>query len=167
MKKFWIQISVLLIVVFVAMWLSMNPGFYEPLLPQNNSIPQVQGKITQIKIDEALINVEVADTSSKRAQGLSGRESLATGSGMLFIFPTASKYRFWMKDMKFPLDFIFIDNGKVVDLYRNVPPPLSGQADETLPQYEPVTPITMMLEVNAGFADQYNIKIGDQVFEVK
>lgn len=166
MKKFFIQVGALLIVTFGALWVSYNSSVLTPILP-NSAGTVSQLPKTQVKINDAIIDVEVADTQSKRSQGLSGRENLATNTGMLFIFPQASKYRFWMKEMKFPLDFIFINNGKVVDLYKNVPPPLPSQAETTLPQYEPSSPINMVLEVNVGFIDQYNVKVGDDVFQVK
>lgn len=164
MKKFWIQIGVLLIVVFGALYVSFNQEFLSSVLPAKGLNSNLTQK--QIMVGDTVVNIEVADTAAKRAQGLSGRESLASGSGMLFVFESSKKYQFWMKGMKFPLDFVFIREGKVADLIRNVPPPLPNQADSTLNVYEPVAQIDMMLEVNAGFIDANNIKIGNQVFNV-
>lgn len=159
MKKFWIQVAALVIVIVSALYLSTNQGVFEPFLPVNFSAGE-----KQIKIAEAVVEVEIADTASKRSKGLSGRENLASSSGMLFIFNEPKIYQFWMKGMKFPLDLIFIKEGRVVDLLLNVLPPLPNQTDKTLPIYQSVIPIDMMLEVNANFVQRYNIKVGDTVF---
>lgn len=107
-------------------------------------------------IGDHVVNIEIADTQSKRNQGLSGRESLAENLGMLFVFENEGKHTFWMKDMKFALDFIWIRDGKVVEITSDVP---------VLPleTYEPVELIDSMLEVNSGFASKNTIKVGDSV----
>src|SRR5476651_1827173 len=69
---------------------------------------------SKITIDNHNFAVEVATTSAQQQQGLSGRASLPKNQGMLFIFQTANRYPFWMKDMKFNLDMIFINNNKIV-----------------------------------------------------
>lgn len=162
MKKFAIQIILLLAVVFGALFLFYNQNFLSSVVPENQTQDQ-----KQIKINDNTIAIEVADTSSKRNKGLSGRDSLASSSGMLFVFQEEKKYRFWMKDMKFPLDFIFISKSKVVDIIKNVQPSPSDMKDSDLPVYEPISAIDMLLEVNSGFTDSHNIKAGDQVYLVK
>jgi len=106
------------------------------------------------------LNVEVAQTDAARQQGLSGREFLAENKGMLFEFTRAGKYSFWMKDMKFPLDFIWIRDNKVVEITHNVviePNILDAALRIYLPQEE----IDSMIEVNAGWATKNSIKTGD------
>jgi len=75
---------------------------------------------------------------------------------MLFLFDKSGRYAFWMKDMKFPLDFIWIAGDKVVDIDENIPPDYSG----TL---KPETPVDKVLEINAGVCEKYGIKKGDEV----
>lgn len=162
MKKFVIQIIILLAVILGSLYLAYNQDMITSFLPSKT--PTTQQKL---KIDDTTVNIEVADTPTKRSKGLSGREILASDSGMLFTFPEAKKYQFWMKDMKIPLDFIFIREGKVVDILTKVLPPVPNQAKETLPIYEPISPIDMLLEVNGGFVLSTNIKIGDEVFLIK
>lgn len=162
MKKFWIQFIVLAIVIFGSLYFFYHQDLVVPFLP--NQHPVLENKI---KIGDTIINIEVADTAAERNKGLSGRDSLASDSGILFVFPTEKKYQFWMKEMKFPLDFIFIRNGKIVDLLPNIPPSSPAQQDQNLPIYEPIVPINMMLEVNSGFALSHNIQIGDMVFLLK
>lgn len=163
MKKFWIQVTCLLLIGLGALYVSYNRDFLSNLpIPTN-----APAKTQQLKINDVTLKVEVADTPSKRQQGLSGRDKLATGSGMLFVFPQAKKYQFWMKGMKFPLDFIYIKDGAVVDLIQNVPFPSPGYPDSSLPVYEPTVPVNGILEVNAGFVKINNIKIGDKVFTIE
>lgn len=102
------------------------------------------------------LRVELARTSQEIEQGLSNRDTLGSG-GMLFILPQEMKPAFWMKDMRFPLDFIWIRTNSIVDLTRNVPisPPLTT--------YMPSSSVTYVLEVPAGFIDQHNIHLGDSV----
>lgn len=102
------------------------------------------------------ITAEVVRTPEKRAKGLSGRESLEDGEGMLFVFDTPSKLTFWMKGMNFPLDFIWIRGNEIRDLSPNVPvdyPGLLHTREE----------VDKVLEVNVGFVDEYSIHIGDSI----
>jgi len=102
------------------------------------------------------LRVELAQTSQEIEQGLSNRDTRGS-DGMLFILPQEMKPAFWMKDMRFPLDFIWIRNGSIVDLTRNVPisPPLAT--------HTPNSSVTHVLEIPAGFIDQHNIHLGDSV----
>ncbi|MDP3998684.1 MAG: DUF192 domain-containing protein [bacterium] len=113
-----------------------------------------------IKLGRAEITVEVADTEWERSQGLSGRTSLLRNQGMLFVFPQKSRYSFWMSDMKFPLDFIWIDGYKVVEITYDVPYPKNGESPITI---APKAPADKVLEVNAGVASAAGVKVGDQI----
>lgn len=165
MKKFWIQVIVLLAVFTGSLYISFNPEVLNVFSgsPISFGSQNVQNTTSQIMIKNVVLNIEVADSAEERKTGLGGRESLGGNEGMLFLFPEEKKYRFWMKGMKFSLDFIFLRQGKVVDILRKVPPPEQGQKDETLPIYEPVTTIDMLLEVNAGFVDATGVKVGDTI----
>ena len=126
------------------------------------TIPRPQTGVSPAKfqIGEATLGVEVADTEALKMQGLSGRSSLAENSGMLFKFASADRYSFWMKDMRFGLDFIWIADGRVTEIDHNVPVQ-SGVPDEKLNVYQPLAPVDSMLEVNSGWAKRQNIKVGD------
>lgn len=104
------------------------------------------------------VSAFVADDDEERAQGLSGREHLNEEDGMLFVFDEAGIYSFWMKDTLIPLDIMWIDDGlKIVHIEKNVRP-------ETYPaSYRSPVPARFVLEVNAFFADTFNIKIGDRI----
>lgn len=114
----------------------------------------------QVRIGNAAVTVELARTSEEVQRGLSGRMSLPESSGLLFIFGAPDRYRFWMPDMYFPIDIIWINGGKVVDISADV----SNEFDPLKPKfYSPREPAQYVLEVNAGFAARHGIRIGDEV----
>ena len=123
-----------------------------------NNTPLPKSKIT---IDNHTFSVEVATTSAQQQQGLSGRASLPQNQGMLFVFKTPNRYPFWMKEMNFPLDMIFINNDKIVDIFQNVPPPKSATAN--LPIYTPNASANHVLEINSGISKTDGFKKGDSV----
>ena len=87
---------------------------------------------------------------------------MADDQGMLFDFgPTPASTPFWMKDMNFNLDFVWIAGNKVVGITPNAPAPLSPT--ENLPLYYPPEPVNQVLEVNAGWAKKNNVSVGDGV----
>lgn len=156
MKKFTIQALALVVVMLIALAYATAKL---PVVPFTHQ----QTKQSELKVGDTYVKIEVADTPSKRQKGLGGRESLASDSGMLFVFQETKKYNFWMKDTKFPLDLIWIRSGVVVDILKKMVPPMPGQADETLPIYTSNETVDMALEVNSGFVDQHGIKVGDKI----
>ena len=76
-----------------------------------------------ITINNQKIIVEIADTPAKRERGLSGRESLPPNTGLLFVFDEPGQYGFWMKDMLFPIDILWLDeNFQIVGSWLNADP---------------------------------------------
>jgi uncharacterized membrane protein (UPF0127 family) len=111
-----------------------------------------------VQFNAVRVQAEVAATPSARSQGLSGRESLASDAGMLFVFEQPGPHAFWMQGMRFPIDIIWINHGQVVDVALNVPVP-DGQP----PLYTPNQFATQVLEVNAGWVAAHHITIGSSV----
>lgn len=111
-----------------------------------------------VKIADIPIRVELANTPQKRMIGLSGKESLAKNSGMLFEFEKNDRHGFWMKDMNFAIDIIWINESKeIIYIQENAKP-------ESYPEvFLPPTPNRYVLEVKAGFAEEQGVKIGDTV----
>ena len=101
--------------------------------------------------------IEVADELVEQERGLSGRLRLPPDNGMLFIYSQPAKYGFWMKDMKFALDLIWIKNNQIISINEKITP-------ETYPAffYAPEA-VDMVLEINAGDVEKFNIKAGDYV----
>lgn len=147
-------IAVIVIAIFLFRTDTKIPNL--PFLP---SVPQ---KAT-IEINSALLKIEIADTQAERSKGLGGHAPLASDEGMLFIFPKAEKYPFWMKGLAFPLDFLWIRDDTVVDRLQNIPPPQSGQPDESLPIYSSRFDANKVLELPAGTIQRLNIKEGDKI----
>lgn len=105
----------------------------------------------------ASVEVEIADTNSKRETGLMYRDHLGQDSGMIFVFKQPDHLNFWMKNTEIPLDMIFADaNGKVVGVVANAEPyteSLRGVDGDS--EY--------VLEVNGGFAAKHHIEAGDRM----
>lgn len=158
MRKFTIQVIGLLAVTFIAMFLIANQQLLNKLLKIQDASETIS-----LKINNALLNVEVADTQAKRNKGFSGRSSLASDSGMLFVFDKYQIYQFWMKKMLIPIDIIWLKDSEVVDVNENLQPPLPDAFDNALQIYKPKQSINMVLEVVAGFVKKHNIKIGDTI----
>jgi uncharacterized membrane protein (UPF0127 family) len=104
-------------------------------------------------------SVELALTPSQQEQGLSYRQQLATSTGMLFIFDRPAIQVFWMKDMGFALDIIWLKEQKIVKIDEHLPP----EGSQPLNQYSSLEPIDQVLEINAGEASLYGLKVGDKV----
>lgn len=117
-----------------------------------------------VTVGETKIPVEVADTASKRQIGLGATDKLKTGQGMLFIFSRKDVTEaFWMKNMKFDIDIIWINDGKVAQIDQFVPAPEPDASDSNLPLYRPFQAVDYVLEVNAGFVKKSGIAVGDTV----
>lgn len=104
------------------------------------------------------VRVDIADTPEKREQGLSGRSLLTPDTGMLFVFPQEGRYGFWMKDMRFAIDIVWIgSDGRVVSIAQGVSP-------DTYPQsFISSEPARYVLELPAGFSDRYDLRVGDRI----
>lgn len=157
MKKFFAQIFLLILLISAVVYVSILQGVFQP------GNQQQLEQLSKLRVGNTLISVDVADTPSKRSKGLSGRESIEENYGMLFVFDQPSQRVFWMKGMNIPLDFIWINGERVVDLTSNVPSPQPGTPNEQLPRYSSNQPIDKVLEVKAGSITRHNIKIGDKV----
>ena len=117
-----------------------------------------------VEVGGAAFMVEVAASPDERSRGLSGRDRLPEGSGMLFMYNEPVVPGFWMPQMRFALDFIWIgEDCEVVDLTPDVPAPEPGTSESQLPIYRPSTPILYNLEVNAGSAVSHGIVVGSAV----
>ena len=135
---------------------------------QKNTTPQATSTIstpptttlgvTKVVVGGVEVLVEVADTDVSREKGLSGRESLPEGKGMLFVFEKPDRYGFWMKDMKFPIDIIWIDSGfRIILIKESVSP-------STYPTlFRPTDGALYVLEVPSGFSSKYNLSVGNKI----
>jgi len=118
--------------------------------------------LTPLLVGEKKISVQIVTSKADMEQGLSGRARMPDNQGMLFDFgQQAIDAPFWMKNMEFGLDLIWIRGNKIIGLTPNVPAPKSSR--DVLSLYYPPSPVDMVLEVNAGWSKKNNIAVGDAV----
>lgn len=120
-------------------------------------LSQPTAKGLYVQTDSKTIPVTVADTPSLRQLGLSGTVSLDRGIGKLFVFDQADKHGFWMKDMAYPIDIVWIDQSfKVIYVVSAWP--------ESYPEvFYPLTEAKYVLEVNAGEALVDGLDVGKKI----
>ncbi len=117
-----------------------------------------ENDIKYVKIAGSMIKVDLALTLKEQEQGLSGRENLKENEGMLFIFPKPQKNYFWMKDMNFPIDIIWIDeNLKVIYIKKD------AQVSSYPNSFGPGVDNRYVLEVFDSFSEKNNLEVGDRV----
>jgi hypothetical protein len=106
--------------------------------------------------------LDVLKTNEERARGLSGRTALGADEGMYFSFPEEDSYGFWMKDMNFPIDILWVSKGTLVGFAENAAPQ-PGVPDSSLTVYTPPQAIGGVLEMTAGAKQRYNLNVGDKI----
>ncbi len=116
-----------------------------------------------VKLGNKEYSAILVKSDKDKMKGLSGRTSLDKNTGMLFVFDKKAPYPFWMKDMKFPIDIIYINDDSIVDIFENVPAPQKAAPLYSLPVYKPKSDANYVFEINAGQTKQNDIKIGDKV----
>jgi hypothetical protein len=142
-----IFVAIFILLVFAAFLLSFEYHF------------RSETKLKTLNINGKEIQVELADTVTKQTLGLSGRNSLPENQGMLFLFSQPAYYSFWMKDMKFALDIVWIANGQIVEISQNVQPQDYQPPNSITPEEK----VNIVLEINAGQAQKLDIKVGDKI----
>lgn len=112
-----------------------------------------------IELGGKRFRVQVADTDQERMAGLSNRENLPIDAGMLFIFPKKEIHTFWMKEMLFPLDIIWINNDEIIGWSENAQP----EGDKPRMTYSSPAPVDRVLELSSGQIKALDLKIGDKI----
>lgn len=135
-------ISVVLIAVVLIGWQLFSKRFL-----------QTDNELVTIRIENKTISAERVTDDAKLALGLGGRQGICQDCGMLFVFPQKGDFAFWMKGMRFPLDLLWLADGKVVHVEKNV-------AFDDKRVFHASIPADMVLEVNAGFCEQAGIREG-------
>lgn len=111
---------------------------------------------------QSALEFEVVNTPASVTLGLSGRDQIGA-DGMLFVYDRPRRLTFWMKEMKFNLDLIWILHGKIVEITPNVPAPAATTPLNELPTYMPHQPVDMVLEVEAGKAKLWQLQVGQRI----
>jgi len=146
MKKFFI-IIICILILFVYQMTKTNGASLKPV------------STDFVVINNQKVFLDVADTREKVTQGLMGIDSIAENQGMVFLFKKSDYKTFWMKNMKIPLDIVFISNEKIAKIYNEVP----ICEKYPCPLYESKYKIDSVIEFKNGFCEKYNVKIGDKI----
>jgi uncharacterized membrane protein (UPF0127 family) len=128
-------------------------------LPKKAATPaNTQYKITTLTVGREIFTAQIADIKDLQELGLSFRPDIGQKQAMLFVFPQSDIYRFWMKDMNFPIDIIWLDaNKKVMYTEKNLLP-------STYPQtFGPNIPSQYVVEVASGTIDRVGIFLGQKI----
>ena len=142
MKKILIIIGIVLLIILIYF-----------ALPQNNAYK------SYAYINGQKFNIEIAKTDAEKEIGLSKYNKISDDFGMYFPFGSSNYYSFWMKDMKFPIDIIYLNKNEVVQIFKNAPIP--NNREDELEIYRNQNPADSVLEINANLSNKYSIKIGD------
>lgn len=163
------KITWLLIIYIVIFGLLFSRLILRPklLIPSENknlgqNISPEKLREGTLTVKQRLINIEIAENEREQYRGLSNRDSLCPDCGMYFIFPDKNKLEFVMRDMKFPLDIIFINDNKIINIAENLTP----EGSETKNIYSSLGVVNRVLEVNAGYCQKYGIKAGDLISDI-
>lgn len=118
---------------------------------------------TTVDINGVVFKTELVKNSKELERGLSGREAIADNQAMLFILPDKNSRVFWMKDMNFNIDLLWIDGDKIIAYEKNMLAPDKNTPDSQLLKYKSPQAVDKVLEIKAGLIDLLGIKIGDTI----
>jgi uncharacterized protein len=114
-----------------------------------------------VTVNGLVLVADISVTNEQRTKGLSVKDGLAENEAMLFVFDNEAEHTFWMKDMKFPIDIIWIDSDKtIVHIEHNLQPCGYGLL---CPTYKPGQDSLYVLETVSGFAEKHNVVQGTRV----
>jgi uncharacterized membrane protein (UPF0127 family) len=127
-------------------------------IPSDSKLESVEFPKGTIKIDEVVLEVQVADTEPRRIRGLMFQDQLPYDQGMIFVFNESGVYSLWMLNMQFSLDMIWFDeHDKIVHMEKNIPPCKTPTEIMACQSIVPSGEAKYILEVSSGFIDQFNI----------
>lgn len=111
------------------------------------------------KIKGETFKLLVAKSEEDKQVGLSKYHELPQDTAMIFLFDKPNFYSFWMKNMNFPIDILYVNGDRVVTIYKNQKPQKDGNPPVLIPKEE----ANRVLEINAGLSDKYKFQEGDRV----
>lgn len=127
-------------------------------IPSDSKLESVEFPRGTIKIDETILEVQIADTEPRRVRGLMFQDQLPYDQGMIFVFTESGVYSLWMLNMQFSLDMIWFDeDGNIVHLEKNIPPCKTPTQIMACQSIIPSGEAKYILEVTSGFIDTFNI----------
>ncbi|MFA7662460.1 MAG: DUF192 domain-containing protein [Patescibacteria group bacterium] len=147
MQKYFKQIIIILILVLIGTNIYLFFIYHKP-------------NPKEICFKNNCFTFEIARTPRQKALGLMNRDLLDQTASMLFIYEDPKTMGIWMKNMKFPLDILWLNyEGEIVDFIKNAPP---CQPNLVCPAYKPAESASYVLEINAGLIDKYSLELGNK-----
>ena len=161
LRIFMFTVTLLILGAASVFSLSWTAAQQRDLQPKNIAMPTTTatntGTTVHIMIAGVVLTVELAETATAQEKGLSGRPSLPSDHGLLFVFGREDYWAFWMIDMRFPLDIIWFNSTRQVVFTEPNLPPCTPQ---NCPVVTPTVKAMYVLEVNAGFMASHHIQSG-------
>ena len=160
-----IKVIIVVILFDISLFLVVNSLFntaegFENFLKGFESIPNDRYLQAKVIINGFELRVYLAVTNDQQIKGLSVKDHLKENEGMLFVYQQPSRQGFWMKDMKFPIDIIWLDNNGTVVYIKNSLQPCIMTFAFLCPTYTPDKDSLYVLETGSGFSKKHGIKIG-------
>ena len=154
-EKSILAVGVLAALVLAGWYYAVYYPGHQTFMPGTPEPQQTTPRV--VTVGDTTIYVETAATQAARERGLSGRDSLAPNTGMLFVFDTDGVWGIWMKDMKFSIDILWLaEDGTVITVVPNVSPSSYPTS------FRPTSPARFVLELPAGFAAAHSISVGNK-----
>ena len=133
-------------------------------IPSDSKLESVEFPRGTIKVDDKVLEVQIADTEPRRVRGLMFQNQLPYDEGMIFVFNESGIYSLWMLNMQFSLDMVWFDeNGNVVHIEQNVPPCKSATEIMACQSIVPSGKAKYILEVTSGFVKEFGITKGSKL----
>ena len=132
-----------------------------PLSPPWRAMPPFSSETAVVTVDGHVVDAEIADTARLRERGLSYRDALESGTGMIFLYEEATVRSFWMFEMRFCLDIIWITDGRVVGAAENACP--AEDPDDEIPRFRSPEAVQYVMEVDAGWMAENGVVAGAEV----
>lgn len=143
-KKFLLGALTFFLILFAGLYVMQN-------------IYSLRGnQIRKVFLEGHQFRMEFVTEKGRMQRGLGGRKGLCLDCGMWFAFSSKGRYSFWMKDMNFPLDIVWLADGRVIYLQKGV-----NEKEQGI--LTPLVEADNVLEFNAGTCDKYGIKIGSEL----
>lgn len=159
----WLLVGVA--IILIGGWLKNHWSTNEEFsLSRLKQLPDHQ--IVTMTMENRKFQVEVVNTPASLTQGLSRRLELPA-DGMLFVLPETQIANFWMKEMNFGLDFIWLKANQVVGVANNVPPPIPETAEANLPHYQSPQPVDLVLEMSDQAIEQWGINDQTEITQIR
>lgn len=155
---------VFIITLIFSVLIFYNQIFYNQTV-SSEIVPEQKPNLinTTAKIGEDSYELYIVNSSEDMQKGLARFDRIEKNQGMLFIFDEPGRYTFFMKDMKFDIDIIFLDEmGKVINIFQNVKKE-SYRGPFDYEAYKPYEPAKFVVELVAGEVNQNKLKVGDRI----